>query len=701
MATTATPSSGAAAAALEDDGFVYETLPEYEVEPASAGGDAAAAAGDDDEDDIAALVNSMMKRDPSLLAQAAAAASDAITRAASRQEGGRPPSSSPPDSSSAARADAPAARTEETPPVADDFIRNFFLRHGMQRSLDAFNTEWFELHSRGLLPDDDALAVPDVYGQNERLGTLVTRLRTELGHASEVASRAQSTWDKLRKERDFHRMHHQRVVQEKNRLITDMKRLKTHYEAFAPTIAELKTKYESAMREKALLKVERDRLAARCAALEAQVKAYEESGDAGATLASLPPATGPTGGVMKTTESFMAKSGTLQATAAGGGKRGGAAPRVSPVGAAYKMARMRSTETAAGGAASKLPDDLVNPFAGLAFEPAHAGGYKAQHSFKAHDAAVAALAFHPTKEVVATGSDDLTWRLWSIADGELLMAGEGHRSWLSDIDFHPAGTHIATCAGDGVVKVWDLSTAVCSATFTDHAQTTWALSWHATGDFLVTASMDHSCKMFDVHAGKVKQSFRGHVDSVNAVTWQPFSNTIATGSGDKTVSLWDARSGLCVQTLYGHTNVVHDVSFSLRGDMLASCDADGVVRVWDIRMVMERGSASMGRQPVHAVCFDRSAHVLAAACEDGGVRAIDCSIATEAVSAAASATAPAPGATSSANASTRMPVLCTLMGHGEDGRGGEPAQAVLFDPTSSFLVSVGNDAFVRTWGEHE
>lgn len=31
---------------------------------------------------------------------------------------------------------------------------------------------------------------------------------------------------RFRKERDFHRMHHKRVVQEKNRLITDIKRLK-------------------------------------------------------------------------------------------------------------------------------------------------------------------------------------------------------------------------------------------------------------------------------------------------------------------------------------------------------------------------------------------------------------------------------------------------------------------------------------------
>lgn len=37
---------------------------------------------------------------------------------------------------------------------------------------------------------------------------------------------AREAYIKLRKERDYHRMHHKRVVQEKNRLISDVKRLK-------------------------------------------------------------------------------------------------------------------------------------------------------------------------------------------------------------------------------------------------------------------------------------------------------------------------------------------------------------------------------------------------------------------------------------------------------------------------------------------
>lgn len=39
-----------------------------------------------------------------------------------------------------------------------------------------------------------------------------------------VCRKAKENYVKLRKERDYHRMHHKRVVQEKNKLINDLKR---------------------------------------------------------------------------------------------------------------------------------------------------------------------------------------------------------------------------------------------------------------------------------------------------------------------------------------------------------------------------------------------------------------------------------------------------------------------------------------------
>ena len=245
------------------------------------------------------------------------------------------------------------------------------------------------------------------------------------------------------------------------------------------------------------------------------------------------------------------------------------------------------------------PDDRPNPFLGVELSVAEAEKFAEKKSFPAHMSSIAAVCAHPSKPVVATASDDCTWKMWSVPNGDLIMTGDGHKDWIAGLDFHPRGSHLATASGDGTVKLWSFAKSKCVATYTEHSQAVWACTFHDGGDFLVSGSMDHTCKLWDVNTGRCRMSLRGHVDSVNSVCFQPFSNNICSSSGDKTVSLWDARSGLCIQTLYGHSNSCNSAAFNLRGDTIVSSDADGGVRIWDIRMVQQRLHIEAGPLPAN------------------------------------------------------------------------------------------------------
>lgn len=77
----------------------------------------------------------------------------------------------------------------------------------------------------------------------------------------------------MKRERDMHRMHHQRVVQEKNGLVKDIKRLKNHVDSYEPALNELKRKYDVAMKEKMMARLDRDKMAAKVTSLEQELLA--------------------------------------------------------------------------------------------------------------------------------------------------------------------------------------------------------------------------------------------------------------------------------------------------------------------------------------------------------------------------------------------------------------------------------------------
>lgn len=81
---------------------------------------------------------------------------------------------------------------------------------------------------------------------------------------------------------------------------------------------------------------------------------------------------------------------------------------------------------------ARLPiEDAMNPYADLIFDPPEAEKYTCRKTFRGHLNSVAAVAFHPKKPILATVSDDETWKLWAVPNCDLIMSGEGHKDWLA------------------------------------------------------------------------------------------------------------------------------------------------------------------------------------------------------------------------------------------------------------------------------
>lgn len=70
-----------------------------------------------------------------------------------------------------------------------------------------------------------------------------------------MSDKAKATYDKLLKERDFHKMHHQRVQKDKKKLNENIERLNALQREYSQKYDELVEKYNYAMKEKMLTKI--------------------------------------------------------------------------------------------------------------------------------------------------------------------------------------------------------------------------------------------------------------------------------------------------------------------------------------------------------------------------------------------------------------------------------------------------------------
>lgn len=77
--------------------------------------------------------------------------------------------------------------------------------------------------------------------------------------------------------------------------------------------------------------------------------------------------------------------------------------------------------------------------------------------FTLEAAGLLAVANSPNGELIATGGNDRTVRLWDAANGQLLQTLPGHSDYITDLAFTPDGSTLASAGNEGVVILWGLS----------------------------------------------------------------------------------------------------------------------------------------------------------------------------------------------------------------------------------------------------
>ncbi|CAL8076899.1 unnamed protein product [Calicophoron daubneyi] len=531
---------------------------------------------------------------------------------------------------------------------------------------------------------------------NKKLGALITQLEDDL--------------KKCKNERDYHILKHRRILQERDELQKKIRRLSSHYAEYEPVLRQLKHKYEVAMKEKTLNRVERDRAIGQAEGLRAALHSLQKLGIVDEGEDPTVSKQKSKDEAKKVNESEQSEQPELLSSAANAESE-----TIVEV-----KAREHTSKVVSGGGISELPADRHrNPnllrYQNAAVHIPRTAGRKMNISVKAHESAASFIAVHAQKPWLCTTGDDRKWKLWDSTNLEPLLTVNAHDDWISSVDFHPKDRILTTASGDSTVKLWAFDPTTLDtkleglkanrgdensksvknlATLRHHTGAVWSVSWHWDGRFLASSGIDGTVCLWDAETAKKVSSpnvscqtcrvtFRKHCGSVNSARFLPFGNILVTASTDKTVALWDVRTGICLRTFLGHKNSVNYADFNQQGTCVASCDNSGVIRLWDLRRTeqldatAEEGQSSRpltvidlakGRKSrlnlgINQVAFELNSEALAGACTDGRVCVVE--VTTGQVS--------------------------SLYGH-EDA-----VQSVAFDYNSDALYSVSNDGRICMW----
>lgn len=236
---------------------------------------------------------------------------------------------------------------------------------------------------------------------------------------------------------------------------------------------------------------------------------------------------------------------------------------------------------------------------------------RGMRSLKGHRDAITSLSFSPDGNLLASGCEDGTIRIWDVRSGKQLHVLKKHEYRVNSVSFSHDGALLASGSYDETIRIWDTATGRPINVFEDHDVDVGVVQFSPVSRLLASGADDKTIRLWDGDNGWDSTVLSGHKGAVRCLDVSRDGRILASGSSDKSIKLWDLTRRKEMDSLLGHSKPVVGVTFSSDGKTLVSADDSSMVRIWDVAKGRQTGSIEGDFHDLSAIALDRSGSVVA------------------------------------------------------------------------------------------
>lgn len=245
-----------------------------------------------------------------------------------------------------------------------------------------------------------------------------------------------------------------------------------------------------------------------------------------------------------------------------------------------------------------------------------------------HAATINTMALSAIGNLLVTGSDDKTVKLWNWQTGQLIHTFFGHSAAIDAVAITPDSRMLLTGGLDRKIIAWHLDTRAMIREFYSYFGSPQShrngavhtIDCSPESGLMASGSADKTIKLWNLRNGDLLQKLVGHSDKVFSVSFSRGERILASGSADKTIRIWRLGTWENIQTFTGHSGKIYTVAFSPDGKVLVSGSDDGFVKLWSMETGALIRSLNGHLETVFSVVVSPNGQVLASGSQDGTVK---------------------------------------------------------------------------------